>query len=369
VNPTLAKRLLPIPLFGAGVLGMLGLSSLGRTAERGDAEAQSLPVRVVQVEQQEVPSRIAATGTTQAARQVTLVPQVAGAVVEVSPELMPGGRFERGEVLARIDATPYRAALASAEATLARAELALKLEEGRVETALREWELLGKEGTSTTLASRELHLAAARADVAAASAGVDKARSDLGHTALRAPFAAIVTSESLELGQVVGGGAVATLVGTDALWVPVAVPVERLADLELPGSAAQVTHELGDQSVTVRGRALHVNGVLDPATRTASVLVEVAQPYDAELPLLPGALVNVVLEGRSVHDATSIPRVALHGGDTVWVADGGVLGARAVATLWGDVESVAVRGLAAGDQVVVSHLALPVEGTPVQVVP
>ena len=368
MNTTWAKRLLPLPIFAFGVVGMLGLSSLASTAERGAPESTALAVRVLEVSQAVQPARVEATGTTQAARMVSLVPQVAGPVVDVSPKLMPGGRFDEGEVLARIDATPYKAAKAAAEATLAKAELALKLEEGRVQTAQREWQLLGKEGTSPDLAARKLHLAAALADVEAARTALDKAKEDLGRTALRAPFAAIVTSESLELGQVVASSPVATLVGTDALWVPVAIPVERIADLEVPGSRARVTHELGNVDVERWGEVLQVNGTLDAATRTASVLVRVDQPFEGELPLLPGALVTVVIEGKPVADATSIPRSTLHRGDTVWVADGGVLAARTVTALWGDTETVAVRGLQNGDQVVTSHLALPIDGTRVEIV-
>ena len=52
--------------------------------------------------------------------ETELVTQVAGEVVWVSPALVPGGFFEAGEVLLRIDDADYAANLESALAALER---------------------------------------------------------------------------------------------------------------------------------------------------------------------------------------------------------------------------------------------------------
>ena len=89
---------------------------------------------------------------------------------------------------------------------------------------------------------------------------------------------------------------------------------------------------------------------------------------DDDLPLLPGAFVEAAIVGRPVTDAIRIPRSAVYDGATVWVVDGGLtLERRPVVPLWSDAEHVYVReGVQPGDEIVVSRLARPIEGTSVQ---
>lgn len=51
--------------------------------------------------------------------------EVRGKVVNVAPAFRAGGFFEQGETLLEIDKRDYETAVISAEATLARAKLAL----------------------------------------------------------------------------------------------------------------------------------------------------------------------------------------------------------------------------------------------------
>ncbi len=89
---------------------------------------------------------------------------------------------------------------------------------------------------------------------------------------------------------------------------------------------------------------------------------------DDDLPLLPGAFVDAAIVGRPVPDVIRIPRSAVYDGVSVWVVDGGSsLGRRTIVPLWSDAEHVFVRaGIEPGDEIVVSSLARPIEGTSVQ---
>ena len=181
------------------------------------------------------------------------------------------------------------------------------------------------------------------------------------------------------LGQrVVGpGGPVATLVGTDALWVTVSIPVSALTELNLPsgaspGSPVEVIHRLAEgKRVVHAGRLLRLGGQLDPNTRQAQVTVAVDKPFDPvdnAVPLLPGTHVEVAIQGRGMPQAFRIPRAALHDGTRVWVVVEDVLDARTVTVSTGDADTVVIsQGLSAGDQIVTSPLSLPVPGQPVEV--
>ncbi|TNE86676.1 MAG: efflux RND transporter periplasmic adaptor subunit [Deltaproteobacteria bacterium] len=361
-------------------LGALVLTA-GAIALSPEANRQPPPPRVAQVEVAEVQptaavARVYGTGSVTAAKRVSLTTEVNGKVTYLADEMVPGGRFSKGDVLLRVDARDYKAALAAEQARLAQAELEVALEEKRGKIAEREWELFEDGRERTDLALRGPHLETARANLEAARAAVERAELNLSRTALRAPFDGVIAQENADLGQLVGPGTmVATLVGTDAAWVTVSVPVEQLRALAIPGvsaeegSAGLVRQVLPDGSAIERkARVLRLIGELDPTTRTAQVLVEIPEPMSGDLPLLPGAYVEVELEGTPLPEAFVVPRVAVNDGDIVWVVgEGDVLERRQIGATWRDRESIVVAtGLRAGDRVVTSPLSLPVEGMPVQ---
>jgi RND family efflux transporter MFP subunit len=300
-------------------------------------------------------------------------------IVSTDPRLIPGGRFEAGETIARIESGDYRASLEQAQSNAQRAELELALESGRSQVAVREWSLLN-EGASgvSDLAMRKPHLALAEQAVIAARSALSSARLNIDRTRLTAPFNAIVVNKNIDLGQVVGPGvAVATLVGTDQLWVNVSLPLGDLDVLQLQGrdgtgSQARVIHRLSQgRQIEYEGVALQLGGALDDATRQAQVTVAIEQPFDQEgirLPLLPGAYVEVIFEGLLATEVVQIPRSAVYDGATVWVNAGGVLTPRQVHIAGGDKETVLVdEGLEDGDEIIISALSLPLAGMPVTV--
>ena len=68
--------------------------------------------------------------------------EVRGKVVNVAPAFRAGGFFEQGETLLEIDKRDYETAVISAEATLARAKLALAEEEASAAQARTDWNRL-----------------------------------------------------------------------------------------------------------------------------------------------------------------------------------------------------------------------------------
>ena len=367
-----------ILLAGIGIAALLFMSS--SKAKRDRPPPKPMRVEVVEAVSEAASIEIQTTGVVEAAEHIVLTPQVSGRIASIAQDLRPGRRFQRNEVIARIDTRDYQIALKQQEARLQQAELELALEEGRQEVALREWELLGGENDSA-LALRAPHLVAARTAYEAAQSAVEKAQLDLSRTTLRAPFNAMVATETIDVGQVVGPGTqAATLLGTDRFWITVTVAVEQLAAIHIPdmnhekvGSIAQVTHQMGRaQSVVREGYVVGLAGPLDPQTRKARIIVAVdapLDPADAELPLLPGAFVQVAIQGRIFENSFRIPRLALDGEHRVWIVDEeGLLRPRDVVVAWRERDTVVVsEGLDAGDQIVTSRIAIPVEGLPVTV--
>lgn len=371
----LIRYLLPLLVLALAVLLVLAMIVLRERTHRAPPRPHVEAVEVAIAHPATRAVRVHGSGEVIAAQQVSLVPQVSGALTWISPQAVVGGRLARGEVLARIDDRDYEIALRAQRSAEQQAALALAEEEARVDAAAREWALLGGEGRpdADTLASRQPQLEAARLAHEAAVGAREKAELDLSRTRLRAPFDAVVTAESVDLGQVVGGASVATLVGTEVLWVEVPLTLDDVARLDLPGASATVSLSLTDGTVhTWPGTAVRLHGELDPSTRTAVVVVEVpgaAALSDGVLPLLPGAWVDVDIKGRSRDGIAVLPREALRESSRVWIVDqGDALARRTVGVAWSDPRTVGLTGLDDGDRVVVSPVSVPVEGTPARVV-
>ncbi|MCA9558798.1 MAG: efflux RND transporter periplasmic adaptor subunit, partial [Myxococcales bacterium] len=284
-----------------------------------------------------------------------------------------GGRLEAGATVLRIERRDYETQVSQAKAAVERAALELELERGRKSIADREWKLLGEgdkaDARSRARALREPQLKNAEAQLEAAKAQLEQARANVRRTTLEAPFNALVVSESVDLGQLVSPQAmVARLVGTDAFWVEVAVPVADLHWLQVPGATAQVVHDTGGARVVKQGTVVRLMGDLDPVGRMARLLVEVPAPLDGETPLLLGAYVDVEIGGKPVEDVFEVPRVALREGDTLWVMGvDGTLEIRPATITRRLRDRVLVSdGLRAGDQLIVSRLPSPVPGMKVR---
>lgn len=382
------KVVVPGAVLVAAVFGARKLIETRPQAERAEHTAMAAPmVEVIEVEARAERIDVPAQGDVIPARSVVIVPQVTGRITEHNPNLVPGGLVQAGEDLVEIEQRQYRIALRQARAERERAEAALELEEGRQVVAEREWDMFSQEmpaaarSEGAALALREPQRNQAEAAVSVADAVVDNSALQLERTRIEAPFNAFVQEEHAEIGQVVGPQSqLATLVGTDTFWVQVNLPVEKLAQIYVPGvngsegSSARIWQRVGDKRLQREGRVIRLQGALDPVGRQARLLIEIDDPLrllepddeggdPTRLPLLLGAFVHVEIEGREVEEVVDLPRIALRDGDTVYLlTDDHTLEIRPVEIVWGRDESVLVRGLATGDRVITSNLPAPVEG-------
>lgn len=325
---------------------------------------------------------VSAMGTVAPAKEMTLKSRVSGQVQSVHPEFVAGGIVVRGQRLLKIDPQDYQLALARKESQVINSEYELKVELGFQDVARREWSLLNK-GTPADAADEELalrkpHLAKARSDLVAAQAELEQAKLNLSRTDITAPFNAFVRATYIESGsQVSTQDALADLVGTDEYWIRVALPVDRLRWIRIPSSRSEtgapaVVHYRGYER---SGRVLRLLGDLEPQGRMARIMVSVDDPLgrgDREpgQPLLIGEYVRVEIRGETLADIYRIPRSALRDNNTIWLVDAdGALQIKPVVTVWSDDRHVLIHDrITPGDRLVVSDLAAPVAGMPVDAI-
>lgn len=366
--------ILCIVLVLLAVLGSYVLVKTAPKAEKKQPPKMAALVETLPLQKTDETVVLHQNGTVGPAVEALIQAQVVGKIVSVDDGFIDGGLLAKDETMLRIEAIDYELAIAAAAAQLEKARADYKLELGRQDVARREWELLKSGDASETeqeLALRQPQLAASKAALGAAESALENARLDLARTEVRAPFNAIVLARNVNMGsQATLQGALARLAGTDAYWVTVSVPVDRLEWIQIPGSPARIVSNGG----SVReGRVVRLLGDLEMAGRMARVLVEVADPLclkpenAGKKPLLIGEYVKAEIDGRTLQGVFRIPRNALREDGFVWLAKEGKLDIRPVEVLWRDAGQVLVRdGMEIGERLVVSDLNAPIQGMDVK---
>ncbi len=278
---------------------------------------------------------ITAQGEARPRRQVELSPQVGGRVTYVSPNLVNGGRVNRGDLLIQIEDADYKLAAVRAESSVASAKQALVRAEAEAEIARQELEDLGIENPSQ-LALREPQLAEARASLDAARAQADDAALQLARTKIYAPFDGLIVEKSVDLGQNVQvGRALGLIYAIDVIEVqlPIAnsdlgiigLPIAFNASQSKPGPKVTLEADIGGVSRKWIGEVKRTGAAVDSQTRLVSVFAEVEDPFgkgaDDGAPLAPGLFVTATIEGRTVEDVVITPREALRGLDQMYVVE------------------------------------------------
>jgi RND family efflux transporter MFP subunit len=311
------------------------------------------------------------TGTVVPAEETVVRARVSGEVVSIAPDFVEGGLIAKGSDILRIDPTDYELALANAQSALETARFNYKLELGRQDIARREWELLETDEANEQereLALRIPHLAASKAALKAAEARLKQARLDLQRTHIRVPFNAVVLERMANLGTLASPqNNLARLAGTDAYWVQVSIPVDRIGWVDIPGSPATVH---SSSEAKYQGRVIKLLGDLEEKGRMARLLLEVQDPLGltpvnaGKKPLLLGEYVRAEISGRKLDKVFTIPRQALRENSCLWIArPDGKLDIRKIKVLWRNAHNVVIQnGITDGELLIISDLTTPIDG-------
>lgn len=375
------KISIPLIIIIAGAAAMYGLK-YSRTEPKKEIRTDpGILVRTARAVKKDVTVMVKGTGTVEASQEISVIPQVSGSVVYVSPNLVVGGRFRKGEVLFRIEDIDYVLGLEQAKAARATAEYELAKIESSAEIARSEWERLKLDDAAeaSPLVLYEPQLANARAALTSASASVEQAKLALDRTSVKAPINAIVKSENIDIGQYVkSGSSVAVLTGTDTGEINIPLRSEDLYWLDVPVHGrnrdvpeAVVSVTVGGRTFEWQGHVLRTTGEVDPKSRMMQVVVEVDDPYGVQgnnhtgRPVLAiGTFVHVDIKGSLLKDVFVIPRSAFRDNATVWVmGKDDKLRIQDVTPVRFEKDTVIIsRGLNDGDRIVLTNISGAADG-------
>ena len=323
---------------------------------------------------------VSSEGNVQPSVETKLVAQVAGEVIKLSPSLVAGGDFSKGDILLNLDPRDYEIALARSRAAMSRAQAEQLF---AAEDAARIRSLYAEELASIAqLQSAQRILAVADAALDDAAAMVQRAKVDLARTVFRAPFNGRVRTENVDVGQFLSKGAmIATLYDTDRLQVRLPLADAQLAYLdpsyaqtglagEEPADVTLSANFAGDRQ-SWSAKLLRTEGDISTKSRFLHVIVEVTETVNSNGVRLPvGLFVDAVITGRTVDNLVSVPRTALRPDNSVMVIDDdNQLHYRDVSVFkLSDRDVLISGGLASGERISISPLQFVVEGMPVAVI-
>ena len=343
---------------------LLGFAGCGN--DRTGVEPPPLQVAVAEVKEAKIPIYTEHVGTTEAVHTVETRARVRGVLEKVFFE--EGADVQQGDLLFRIEQAPYKAALARANADLARA-LATA---GRARSDYARTVGLAKKEVASQADLDHARATRDEADAAVASlrAQVEQTELDLSYTEVRAPISGRIGRIHVDEGNLVGGAdetVIATIVELDPIRISFSPSEkERLDGLRLRDEGRYVQRaEIEVRAVLADGsehpypgKLDFVDNTVDPTVGTVRVRAVFPNP---DKRLLPGQFARLrILVGRDV-PVLLVPAQAIteeQGGSSVWVVgDDGSVTARPIVPgiVSGDMR-VIESGVAAGEKIVVDNL-------------
>jgi RND family efflux transporter MFP subunit len=250
------------------------------------------------------------------------------------------------------------------------------------------------------LARRRLRLESAKV---LGQANLEKAELALSRTEIRSPLDGMVVNENVEQdGYIQAGSTVISLQDTSSLDVTCKLHMRQMHWLwqgqaesklesvdaltqayDFPETLATVIYDLGGRTYEWKGVVDRYDGAgIDNQTRMVPCRVHVNDPLavtasDSERSatenpptLMTGMFVKVRVDARPPISLVRLPQEAIQPGNAIWTVDEGKLKRKKVSIANSNAEFVVAYqqegGLQAGDAVVVSPLATPIEGLEVQ---
>ncbi len=324
------------------------------------AAAQGVRVRVHPVVQKDLAFSVEGAGSVQPHRRVTVSSEVAGRILEIPAE--EGAIVRPGDLLVRLDDREIRLQIQEAGASISRHQVDLAREE------FERRERLFNDGalTRSALNQAENHFLSLDAAYRTAQARIAQLRERAGKTRLSAPFRGTVAKALVNLGELAGPGTPLMVIeDVEEVLVVVAVSDREVIKLR-PLQAVEATSDAFPGRI-FQGVVERIDSTADPVSRGFEVEARIGNPDGS---LRSGMITSIhILHDK--HSALVAPAEALldenQGRARVLVVEGGV--ARSVEIEIGgrlDRDVEVLRGLAAGDEVIVFGHQQVVDGQPVQ---
>ena len=289
-----------------------------------------------------------------------------------------GSEVKAGDLLFELDRKPYEQKLAAAQAQLAEAKAAL--EKSRLDVSRLTPLVAQSAAPQRELDTAKTALEVNQASVQSAEAQLKSAELDLSYCEIKAPLAGRIGAKEVPIGSLVGKGEptlLATISQVDPIWFY--CYVSEVEFLQAERIASEAGRKMGELPVTLiladgtehpeKGKWVFIDRLIDATTATIRARAEFPNP---EKVLRPGMFARVRVSLPTREGNLLVPERALteiQGKNFVWVIDeANKASQRPVEVAPNRVgsEAVVLKGLDAGERIVVEGVHKLREGAPVQ---
>jgi RND family efflux transporter MFP subunit len=272
----------------------------------GGGPRMPMTVELAAVKRGDVSQQIQVVGNLIGAATVAATPKVSGRLESVSVRL--GDRVTRGQQIAKVEDRELQEQLKQAEASYAVAQATIRQRDADLKLAevnrdrnrnLFERQLISRQTFDDTEAryqAAEAQVDLAQAQMLAARSRLDELKINLSNTSITSPVNGFVAARELDPGAwVTPNSAFVSLVDISTVRLVTNVVERDLRRIQL-GLAADVEVD-AYPGQKFAGRVSHMAPILDPATRTAQIEIEITNPGGQ---LKPGmyAKVNFTVDKR-----------------------------------------------------------------------
>jgi membrane fusion protein (multidrug efflux system) len=322
----------------------------GEDGEQEKEEAPAIPVEVATATRGDIFAVYSSTAPVEAFAEAQVVAKVGGEVLEILVE--EGEPVAAGQLLARLDGDRLRFEMQQAEANLRKLE-----RDYSRNVDLRERGIISQGDFEKILYEME-----------ALKASFELAKLELGYTEIRAPINGVVAQRFIKIGNTLPVNAPTFhITSLEPLVAYLHVPEREYRNLEAGQAATLQVDAL--HNVVFQGIVARISPVIDPATGTFKVTVEVDDPTGTLRPGMFGRL-GIVYDSRA--NALQIPRSAIveeSGQSIVYVVEEGTAHRRVVRTGYTNGGQVEVlEGLSDTDRFVLVGQAGLKQGSRVSVI-
>ena len=355
------------------VIAIVAAQRLTRSGPARAAGPPSVPVTATAAGRQDVPIFYDALGTVMALNTVAIRAQVTGQIVSIN--FRQGQDVKQGDVLAKIDPAPLKAALDQAVAKKGQDQAQLV---DAQKDLVRFTTLVRKNAeTVQNLDAQQAKVDQFVAAIAADQAAIEAAQTQLNYATIKAPIDGVVGFRQVDIGNIIhttDTNPLTVLTQVKPCNAIFTLPQDDLGPVReamLQGDVKVFAFDEGNVKQLAQGKLLLIDNQIDQSTSTIRLKAEF--PNEDER-LWPGEFVHIRMLVTTRKDAVTVPPVALQRGPDglyVWVIkpDKTVEQRPVSAQSVSDKAAIVLKGLNVGEQVVVEGQSRLDEGTHVNIRP
>ncbi len=272
-------------------------------------------VEVIQVSPIDYVVPIQSDGVVVPQTKINISAEVSGKVTYVSDSFRTGGKFNKGDVLIKIDPVDYELAVTRAQANVAAQQANLDLQQAKSDLARSDWKKYGKKDKPNPLNLNLPQVASAKAALSGARADLELAKRNLEKSTVVAPFSGVILNKTVDLGQFVTlSTPLASVASTEVAEIRMSLSDEQLRNSGLDGfdGTQNVTVKISSEEtpgVQWQGSIASIEAQRDAKTLFNYAVIEVSQPFSQQSTALRfNTFVTVKLDGKTLKQVYPIER-------------------------------------------------------------